>query len=719
MIKKVMKFFKNTKVQLLIIACLTLIVYSNVFANGFVSDDKIFLVEWKTLKNFSNLKQILTQIGPDEAYTFRPVRNLIITSYNQFFGGGTFIYHLHSILVHLGVTVLVYFIVQAIFATKTDKSYKTYIPFVTALLFGLHPIHTEPVAFMNSAIDTTGSLFFFAAFYLYILSRSRGDNSKGLYIGAVLLSMAAYLTSELTLSLPVLIIVYEYFFQKAKKIDMVTFFKRLFPFWAGFLTYFVIRVVFLGHSNFIQNQLFSDVFFQIQTLAVKGYMKYLILLFAPLGLSYNHMLSPGFETFSYFYNDFTMIRSQSFFNPEVILSFSLIAVLVLTAVFIRKRNPLFSFAVVWFFVSLIPVSNILPQPTIIAERYLYIGSFGFVLALSYLILSLKTGFSFFVVVLLTVLYGQLTFIRNQDWKDDISLWNSVIRVYPGSVIAYNSLGRLYNSKKEFTKAISSYTKALDIRPNFYKSVFGLGYAYENLGNLEQAEKLYKQVLQINPNFLEGYSYLGSFYYNRSQFNQSKKILLDTQDIDLNKTGMSLRERKIVLSQADTILASIYIKEGRLEEAKSKLRAALSLDPENRKAWIKLDGISNTERYSSYRISFDYPADWQPGDNRQDMIVLTKGKNEKIYIYSMGKLFYDFSKFVSLQEGSKRGELVKQNYINLPNTEKAYVKLWRKNKINELEFYILKEGNLLKISVIPSDPQVQDVFDEILGSLKIF
>ncbi|MBI2595276.1 hypothetical protein HYW46_00900 [Candidatus Daviesbacteria bacterium] len=164
-----MKYFRSTKVQILIIILATFLAYLNIFQNGFVVDDEDFIVNWKEKQEITNVPLMLKGNNPPKfGGIYRPIRGVLYTFYDQIFGANPFGYHLHSILVHLGVTVLVYFITRQLIQglgsrgwglgleVKTKKNstipytlpqrgkLRLYpIPFISALLFGLHPIHTD------------------------------------------------------------------------------------------------------------------------------------------------------------------------------------------------------------------------------------------------------------------------------------------------------------------------------------------------------------------------------------------------------------------------------------------------------------------------------------------------------------------------------------------------------------------------------------------------
>jgi hypothetical protein len=100
-------FLSKKPVQLAIIILLTIVAYSNIFLNDFVSDDRGFVKKWASTQKLTDIPNILAGKGPPfrQEATYRPIRDSLYVIYYQMFGERTFGWHLHSILVHLASTV--------------------------------------------------------------------------------------------------------------------------------------------------------------------------------------------------------------------------------------------------------------------------------------------------------------------------------------------------------------------------------------------------------------------------------------------------------------------------------------------------------------------------------------------------------------------------------------------------------------------------------------
>jgi hypothetical protein len=108
----------------------------------------------------------------------------------------------------------------------------------------------------------------------------------------------------------------------------------------------------------------------------KAVVKYLELFFFPLNLSINPVLSGGIQSYINNFTNLESIKTQSLFNFGVISSVFIILLTLSVAVSSFRKNPLICFSILFFYVSLLPILNIIPQLLIMAERYEYIASFG-------------------------------------------------------------------------------------------------------------------------------------------------------------------------------------------------------------------------------------------------------------------------------------------------------------------------------------------------------
>lgn len=515
--------FTNKKYQLIIIVVATFLAFSNIFQNDFVLDDTSFIKTWQESQE-GNIRALIAGNVPEgHLGVYRPIRSLLYTFYYNLFGDYTFWYHLHSILVHLGITVLAYLIVEKLTKRKI-------IAFASALLFGTHPIHTEAITYMSASMEITGVLFMFASFYLYILWKENKKNSVFLY-SSVILAFLAVFTYEMTLTLPILILLYEYIFNKK---HLRNLFGYLAIYFLPVIAYVVIRFGFLNMPP--RGEYMGGSFWLTILTMAKAFLKYIELLFLPVNLSINHTLYGGIDTIATIEAKKEILLAQSILDLPIFFGILTFGFLIFLVFKFWKSYPIVSFALGWFLVSLIPVSNIVPIQQVMSEKYLYIPSFGFVLIIGVLLFFLnqqRRHLFLIILAILAVYYGYTTFERNKDWRSDISIWEKAVEVTPNSPSVHYNLGYAYYKKGQIEKAVQEYKRALEINPDYAAAHNNLASIYFDAGLLEQAEYEYYKTLESGGAFWTVYFSLGNLYVAQGRVSDAIKAYRKTLELNPN------------------------------------------------------------------------------------------------------------------------------------------------------------------------------------------
>jgi tetratricopeptide (TPR) repeat protein len=255
------------------------------------------------------------------------------------------------------------------------------------------------------------------------------------------------------------------------------------------------------------------------------------------------------------------ITPLSFFEPAVIFSLIGISLAVIAIVITFKRLKLASFGLMWVFVALLPVSNIIylfNRP--IAEQRLYIPSVGFCLALSGLLTGIshvssgkgKAGarakvFCVLCIILISAFYMHKTLNRNLDWVDPVRFWEKTLELSPDKSRVYSNLGYAYLRKGRIEEAISAFNKVLQLRPGMMYPHKGLGEAYCLSGQYSEAVKHYEKVLEMNPGDSGAYINLGVAYQSLGMADDAiamfkEAIRIDSQNpITYQNLGMVYEE----------------------------------------------------------------------------------------------------------------------------------------------------------------------------------
>lgn len=439
--------------HLVLIALLVSIVYSNIFQNEFVWDDNYYITGREETKSLGNIPSFFVN---DQEGVYRPLRQAFYAISYNIWGHNKTGYHLNSLLIHIANSFLVYFLCLSIFKKKNTS-------LVAALIFSLHPVHIEAVTFMTSALDELGITFMLIALLLYIKEKK---------VFSALFALLAVFTYEITLVLPLLIIIYDYCFKK--KIVV----KRYVPYFViaaffVFIRFFLIKVVAradpLAGSYALNLATMPNIF-----------LKYIYLLIVPINLSVQHQV----------------FFAKSLFDAVFIVP--LIALVALIYLTFRFRKKMIIFSVIWFFIALLPVSNVIPLQRMIAEVYLYLPSIGFALLAAYLIGKIKNKkIAFALVIIILLSYSFITFNRNSDWKDEETLWTKTMRTNPESSKVHANLGFVYYGKGDYNKAITEFETALSINAKNCKIHYNLGLAYAQIQQYDKAVNSLEKALGID------------------------------------------------------------------------------------------------------------------------------------------------------------------------------------------------------------------------------
>jgi tetratricopeptide (TPR) repeat protein len=297
--------------------------------------------------------------------------------------------------------------------------------------------------------------------------------------------------------------------------------------------------------------------------------------------------------------------SYSLFEPRVIVSVSLIIILLGIALKIRKRLTLFFFAILWFFITLIPVSGVFFNLTnYAASRYLYLPIAGFCLLIAGLILELpnfkifsiqpailkKTARSIILISVLT--YSIFTVIRNMGWRNNIVFGLEIAEIYPNNAVAHSWLGNIFLKNGFFDKALYEYKIALSLNPNYAGDENNLGLCYYKKGLLDEAIAQFKKTIELDPNFLQAYINLGSALGDKGLYQEAMNGTL--KDKGLYQEAMDCFNQVLKIDpqniQAYNALGVTFARIKEWAKARKSWEMAIKIYPKNKEAQENLEKL---------------------------------------------------------------------------------------------------------------------------------
>ena len=533
MLKKLLLKKINTKFIILLLVLITALVYVNSLKNNFVWDDYFVIVDNSFIKSWHNFPEIFSKsyLTPITVLKSGNITGSGETSYRPVVTASYFVdywlwklnpsgYHLLNLLLHIANVILLYLFICLLLKNK-------YIAFLASLFFALHPVNTEVVNVVSFREDLFVFLFFVSAFILFIKQDLLSGRKKMFCrIFSIILFLLALFSKEVAIMLPVMLILYDYLFvfnQQWRKL-----FTCCLSRYGGYLlaVIFYLAVWFnlkSGISDFIAEYPYPGGNFYTNFLTMSGvFLQYTSWLIFPVNI---HATlpenTPGFTLYS-------------IFRPEAFFPIILIIFLLLTAFIYHRKSKEISFSIFWFFIMLLPVSNIIPISCIMASRYLYIPMVGFCIALAVICFKLLPRFNKFVrnaVIVLIIFYSIFSFIRNSVWNNNVTVWKELVEYYPQVPEAHINFAGHLKKIGLLDQAKNEYRIAIQINPYSPVGYNFLGLTLGQEGRYQESVEYFKKAIDLDKKYLCARNNLAVTYANMMQWDKARAMWLEALKID--------------------------------------------------------------------------------------------------------------------------------------------------------------------------------------------
>lgn len=502
--------FKWESATILLLILSSIAIYLNSIAGEFVFDDNHFIINNMWIRDLKHIPKILfspvfaslpeDQISKADPNFYRPGFHLFLMLGYALSELKPWGYHIVNIIIHAGNVVLLYLISKPLInkisndinINGTPEYEKRLITLLPALIFALHPLHAENVAFI-SGINVLGlALFYLLSFYLYTRER-------------IILSSIAFffamLTKETAITLPILLFVYDLKINRKPLMPIGTWIKRLGPFAITFIVYFAIRLYSLGAMVPTESKRILTPFL------------YIINLLPLIGKILRKLIFP-YDLAFYVYD--MRAPLDSLLDIRAILLLILLCVLSITVIKLRRKRPALFLCALWITLPLIPVMFFgwVQGAPVYADRFLYIPCAGFSILVGLLVSMaikkinaggktnynyIKIAIALFMVAVLGI-FSFWTVKRNIIWRTQLTLIADTLERSPNyglfrflyarelskrgmideaisetrialaadnsSAILHNNLGVLFSKKNLFNKAKAEFEIAVKLRPEY-------------------------------------------------------------------------------------------------------------------------------------------------------------------------------------------------------------------------------------------------------------
>lgn len=525
-------FWKNTRLQAIIIFAFSFLLYANTLSHDFCQDDAIVITDnMFTTQGVSGISGILSydtfygffkEAGKSSLVAggrYRPFTLVMFAIEYQLFGKSAFIGHFMNVL-WFGITCLVlYFLLLKLLNYRSEnEGNATILAFITVLIFAAHPIHTEAVANIKgrdeimTLLGSLSAVWFSLKFY-----------EKGGILNAILASLLFFIglvSKENAITFIVILPLIYWFFVKT---DWVTAFKQTIPIAVSAVVFLILRGAVIGNQfTGEQNELMNNPYLKLvngQYIPFEFSEKFATIIYT-LGKYIQLLLVPHPLTHDYYPRH---IEIMSMGNWQVLISILIYAGLVLLILRGWQRRDLVSFGLAFFLITLSIVSNLVfPVGTNMAERFMFMPSLGFCLILTVLLVRYLNKKAVLASLAIVALFSVKTITRNFDWKDNYTIFTTDVKISQNSAKLQCSAGGTIiekaandtdpaRKKASMNEAIGHLRRSLEIHPIYKNPYLLLGNAYVYLEDYEKAITEYQNALKLDPQFKDALSNIALSY----------------------------------------------------------------------------------------------------------------------------------------------------------------------------------------------------------------
>jgi protein O-mannosyl-transferase len=473
------------------IAIITLLVYSPIFKDNFLNyDDNIYITNNHDIHslNFNNLKTFFTKTYDGQ---YLPLTMTSFAVDYKIGGLNPRIFVFNNLLIHILNSFLVFglamLLIKSLKSAKNDLIQKGYNPIlissISAILFSIHPVNVESVAWIAERKSVLYVFFFLLSIIFYI--KYLKEEKYRFYNISLLLFMFSLLSKGVAVSLPLSIIALDYLFSRkllSKKviIEKIPFF--IFSFIFGIITLNgqgkeIVRI----DNSFINHLAFASY----------GFVNYVFKLILPINLS------------AYYFcpNKATLLQW---------FCFVFLLIIFLLAMRYRKRISLSRFSVfafcfylanIVFLIQLIPLGNVL-----MADRYIYVSSISFFLLVAMFVVQLAGKFKMIYLLLgiSIIFYGFTAHQRLKVWRNSMAFWNDLIEKNDHLPFAWFTRGLYKEEIGDMEGALNDFNAAIQIHPNYKEAYYEMSHVSLNKGKKQLALDYVAKAIHLDPEYQEAY-----------------------------------------------------------------------------------------------------------------------------------------------------------------------------------------------------------------------
>jgi len=552
---------RTAALQVCLVVAAALLAHAAALRAGFVQDDYQQILSNAWIREPGHLREILTRhfwgfmpwYGMSNYY--RPLMHLLNRTVYAAAGPSTFWFHAVSLLLHAANCALLYLVTDG-FCRRAlpEVRWRPAAPLLAALLFAVHPVASEGVAFLGSVQDLLYCFFSLLTIWLH----ARRDPGRPAFLPAVAF-LAALLGKETAVVVPAVLLAYD---AAAGRLSRST---RLRPFLVGYLPYLAAGAVYLGArlaalgALVPVRQLVSGTAGGVDPLpgGLQALRWYLARLAMPVRYNFFPSLPP----------------LEGLGGAEGVTLLLLVAALAAAAGFLVLKARFLLWPLALLLLPLVPpVAMTGAIANRMAERYLYLPATGFCVLLGFAFswalsrprLPRLARWALVAAVLIPL--GVLSARRDAAFRDEIGLWRDAIAAAPHLPYAHAFLATAYFRAGLLDEGIDEAGIALTLDPTMVATWYDLGEALRRLGRFRESAEALEAVVRLAPWDGGACALLGRVYLAAGDVDRAISFLERAQG--LGDTSV----------ESHRSLGLAYRRAGRTREAVRELARAKALAP---------------------------------------------------------------------------------------------------------------------------------------------
>ena len=436
----------------ILLTALLLLAYGHTFNFPFQFDDYKVIVDEPKVHSVSAWWQSMPGM--------RPLLKLSYALNWQFDQSATY-FRLINWLVHglnSGLVGLLSLKLLAKFSPQTLQPQA--IALLAALLFALHPAHSEVVVYISSRSTALMGLFSLAAIICALHAFAAKSRAKYyLSLAFILFLVALSIKESALILLFILLIIKLFYIKNTAKISAQYAFKIGLIFIAA-LAFAGILLVQIPRYAELLAKMFSAP--DIHTILLNQ------------GVAHAHYLSRTLLGLDL--NVDYQLAVPALLNVQMLIIWAALIALLVLAWLLRNAKPLISLCIVWWFVWLLPTNSILQRVDLISDRQIYMASIGPIILLSVWLVGFTNKLPQLKLALATILFAYCfgaTWLRASDYASEISLWQASVEQEASNPRAWNNLGYALMLDKKYVQAQIAFENALQLDENHYRAFYNL------------------------------------------------------------------------------------------------------------------------------------------------------------------------------------------------------------------------------------------------------